>query len=262
MYVKLGFSVAAHLDSEIMIMDEVLAVGDMKFQQKCLNTMGDAANNQKRTILYVSHNMATIRNLCSRCIVLSKGKIVFDGDVDEAIAIYMENAEISDTFLDFRKIERTNQENGLIMFNSFKIPDRETPQYKYGEKMNFKVSIKSFIDAKNISIRLTLFYMDNTPISTIYTKGIIDIKKDEEKEIELCADISSLAPGKYYADIILWEFNDSAAHIRYDSIKGMIKFIVTADTSFNHGFEWGHRVWGHVVLPEIEIKSEGEIFEE
>ncbi|MEE3454502.1 MAG: ABC transporter ATP-binding protein, partial [Succiniclasticum sp.] len=77
MYVKLAFAVAAHLDSEIMIMDEVLAVGDAKFQQKCLGKMGDAASNQGRTVLYVSHNMSTIRQLCSRCIVLSHGQKVF-----------------------------------------------------------------------------------------------------------------------------------------------------------------------------------------
>ena len=80
MFVKLAFSVAAHLDSEILIMDEVLAVGDMKFQQKCLGKMGDVAEKEGRTILYVSHNMNTIRQLCNRCIVLEKGRVIFDGD--------------------------------------------------------------------------------------------------------------------------------------------------------------------------------------
>ena len=68
MFVKLAFSVAAHLDSEIMIMDEVLAVGDMSFQKKCLDKMREVADTEGRTILYVSHNMNTIRRLCDRCI--------------------------------------------------------------------------------------------------------------------------------------------------------------------------------------------------
>ena len=75
MYVKLAFSVAAHLDSEIMIMDEVLAVGDMAFQKKCLDKMREAADKEGRTVLYVSHNMNTIRQLCDRCIVLEHGRI-------------------------------------------------------------------------------------------------------------------------------------------------------------------------------------------
>ncbi|MCI5575190.1 MAG: ABC transporter ATP-binding protein, partial [Clostridiales bacterium] len=81
MYVKLAFAVAAHLDSDILVMDEVLAVGDMKFQQKCLGKMDDVSKNEGRTVLYVSHNMNTIRQLCTRCIVLDHGKVVFDGDV-------------------------------------------------------------------------------------------------------------------------------------------------------------------------------------
>ena len=89
MYVKLGFAVAAHLDSEIMIMDEVLAVGDMAFQHKCLDRMKAAAKQEGKTVLYVSHNMNTIRRLCDRCIVLDNGRLVFDGDVDKATAIYL-----------------------------------------------------------------------------------------------------------------------------------------------------------------------------
>ncbi|MBR0537868.1 MAG: ABC transporter ATP-binding protein, partial [Clostridia bacterium] len=92
MHVKLGFAVASHLDSEIMIMDEVLAVGDMAFQKKCIDRMRLAAEDEGRTILYVSHNMQTIRQLCSRCIVMEHGKIVFDGDPDKAIEIYMPKA--------------------------------------------------------------------------------------------------------------------------------------------------------------------------
>ena len=88
MYVKLAFAVSAHLDSEIMIMDEVLAVGDMAFQKKCLNKMRDAAKKEGRTVLYVSHNMNTIRQLCDRCVVLDKGKIIFEGDVETAIEMY------------------------------------------------------------------------------------------------------------------------------------------------------------------------------
>ena len=79
MFVKLAFAVAAHLDSEIMVMDEVLAVGDMKFQQKCLGKMSDVAGQEGRTVLYVSHNMSTIRQLCTRCVVLDQGRVIFDG---------------------------------------------------------------------------------------------------------------------------------------------------------------------------------------
>ena len=106
MYVKLAFAVAAHLDSEILVMDEVLAVGDMKFQQKCLGKMSDVSKGEGRTVLYVSHNMNTIRQLCNRCIVLDHGKLIFDGDVEEAINIYMSNSMNKETFVDLHETKR------------------------------------------------------------------------------------------------------------------------------------------------------------
>ena len=85
MYVKLAFSVAAHLDSEIMIMDEVLAVGDISFQQKCLEKMREVSLSNNRTVLYVSHNMNTVRHLCERVIVLDRGVVIYDGNVEDGI---------------------------------------------------------------------------------------------------------------------------------------------------------------------------------
>ena len=89
MYVKLAFSVAAHLNSDIMIMDEVLAVGDVEFQKKCLGRMSEASVNENRTVLYVSHNISTIRSLCQMSLVLDHGKLSFLGDVESRINRYL-----------------------------------------------------------------------------------------------------------------------------------------------------------------------------
>jgi len=90
MKVKLGFAVAAHLTCEIMIMDEVLAVGDAAFRKKSLKKLREAARDDGRTVLYVSHNMDTVRELCDRCIVLDHGRIVHNGDTEAAVALYLE----------------------------------------------------------------------------------------------------------------------------------------------------------------------------
>jgi lipopolysaccharide transport system ATP-binding protein len=88
MFLRLAFAVAAHLDPEILVVDEVLAVGDAAFQQKCLNKMGDVAK-AGRTVLFVSHNMPAIKHLCQRAIVLSSGSVVFDGGANEAVGVYL-----------------------------------------------------------------------------------------------------------------------------------------------------------------------------
>ena len=87
MKVRLAFAVAAHLDPEILIIDEVLAVGDLAFQEKCLSKMDDVSASG-RTILFVSHNMAAVEGLCDRCLLLEGGRVVFDGDVPTAVARY------------------------------------------------------------------------------------------------------------------------------------------------------------------------------
>jgi lipopolysaccharide transport system ATP-binding protein len=88
MYVRLAFAVAAHLDPEILLVDEVLAVGDAAFQKKCLGKMGEVAG-EGRTVLFVSHNMAAIQGLCSRGILLDSGQVVFEGDVSKAVYEYL-----------------------------------------------------------------------------------------------------------------------------------------------------------------------------
>ncbi|MBH8561061.1 ATP-binding cassette domain-containing protein [Nostoc sp. CENA67] len=89
MYVRLAFAVAAHLEPEILIVDEVLAVGDSAFQKKCLGKMGDVSAKEGRTVLFVSHSMQAIAQLTKRCILLSKGNIEFDGDTAKAVQLYI-----------------------------------------------------------------------------------------------------------------------------------------------------------------------------
>jgi lipopolysaccharide transport system ATP-binding protein len=89
MIVRLAFAVAAHLEPEILIIDEVLAVGDAEFQRKCLGKMNEVATVDARTVLFVSHNMAAVENLCTRCIVLEKGRVIFEGPTHDAVSVYL-----------------------------------------------------------------------------------------------------------------------------------------------------------------------------
>ena len=103
MYVRLAFAVAAHLEPDILIVDEVLAVGDAQFQKKCLGKMGEVASRQGRTVLFVSHQMSMISSLCERAILLHDGGVVFDGRAGEAIAQYYSGSANLPYDLDFTK---------------------------------------------------------------------------------------------------------------------------------------------------------------
>jgi len=152
MYVKLAFSVAAHLDSEIMIMDEVLAVGDMAFQKKCLDKMRDAAKEEGRTVLYVSHNMNTIRQLCDRCVVLDKGKVIFEGDVESAIDVYMQNKMVeAKVDYEYSKLSvRPKHVREDVRITHLKLIDKEFPSYELKEPVWFNMRIKARKAFKNL----------------------------------------------------------------------------------------------------------------
>ena len=148
MFVKLAFSVAAHLDSEIMIMDEVLAVGDMAFQKKCLDKMREVAQKENRTVLYVSHNMNTIRRLCDRCIVLDQGKVIYDGEVEGAIAVYMDHAVgENETDMDLAEKQRAArilnlQRNQGLFMEHLTMKGKITPVFAREETLDLRIRVR------------------------------------------------------------------------------------------------------------------------
>lgn len=159
MYVRLAFSVAAHLEPEILIVDEVLAVGDAQFQKKCLGKMDEVGRNG-RTVLFVSHNMAAIRQLCSRCILLDKGKVLSDGATDATLQRYNQLAR--DIQIDDKTglgDERFRRGNGVIRFTSIDITNAngETcTSFKMGEKILFKMAYKVFNEMNGLKVYIAL----------------------------------------------------------------------------------------------------------
>lgn len=254
MFVKLAFSVAAHLDSEILIMDEVLAVGDMKFQEKCLGKMGDLSGNDGRTILYVSHNMNTIRQLCNRCIVLEKGKVIFDGDTEEAIAVYMNSTKSPELFNSCKDIERDYGEikvDEKIFINSVEILDKEIPRYTKREKLKVNINYDSKEDIPNLCLRSPLFFADKSIVGMATSKPIIDCKKGNNNQI-VEYDISCLAPGKYIMRLAMISVNEFGTFINHDIVDAF-SFEVYAEEGEMNNITWEHRYWGHISFDEIKV---------
>lgn len=253
MYVKLAFAVAAHLDSEIMVMDEVLAVGDMKFQQKCLGKMGDAAGSEGRTVLYVSHNMNTIRQLCTRCIVLDHGKIVFDGDTEEAIGVYMEkNSEMS---IDNDCSEpRTSKDIDLRLHIDRVIFDNKTdmPVYKQGEKIAFRIRYSAQAETDNIAFRIVLQTPDKTRVGLATTPPCIHAVKGTN-EITLGMEPGCLAPGKYNCSMVIYSVNEYGTERVHDRIEIACTFEKVLDTDEINRMTWNSTWWGHMMFPEMDI---------
>ncbi|MFQ7133929.1 MAG: polysaccharide ABC transporter ATP-binding protein [Oscillospiraceae bacterium] len=263
MYVKLAFSVAAHLDSEIMIMDEVLAVGDMAFQKKCLDKMRDAANKQGRTVLYVSHNMNTIRQLCDRCIVLDKGKIVFDGDVEEAIEVYIgESSSTSSQYL-YSAQDHTDKGSKSLTVKSLIMPHKGSSQIQPGEIVEILLKCEVRIPISNVKFRFEIQYADGTVVGTVMSGNDVDFPEAGICGVQLLFDTTHLVPGRYKADLVAYSTDDLGNDIYID---GIIPAMFFSICSYDDIADWPHKYWGHVRLhsmnisrnyPENQIISEG-----
>ena len=249
MYVKLAFSVAAHLDSEIMIMDEVLAVGDMAFQKKCLTKMTDAANKEGRTVLYVSHNMNTIRQLCDRCIVLDKGKVVFDGDVEEAINHYLGTVSLRDPVIDFTKIPRLKWlTNTKIRTLSAEYINKNSISFLQGEKLKLQIKWVNEDDVEGISLRTEILGAGRAPIATGFLNNFYTGKKGDIEVVNIEIDISMFAPGHYATNYVFFKKYDNGGSMNCDCVHGLnFELIEDAD------LVWDGRSWGAIELPEIKI---------
>ena len=247
MYVKLAFSVASHLDSEIMIMDEVLAVGDVNFQQKCLKKMRDIAKVEGRTVLYVSHNMSTIKTLCDRCIVLDKGEVVYVGDVDEAINVYSKNEKIKPLLeYDYTNVKRNHEITNLFVMKKAKL---EKTVVDIEEPFVFSLDIETKNKCDNLLIRFVVFGINGAVIGTTYSK-MFSVNNGENK-LKFSFPTEGLVPGTYMVDLILCGF-DGKIQLRHDIINTAFNFSIN-ESKILYNMKWIKGGWGSVKFKEMIV---------
>ena len=252
MYVKLAFSVAAHLDSEIMVMDEVLAVGDMKFQKKCLSRMSDAANKEGRTVLYVSHNMHTIRQLCERCIVLEKGKVIFNGEVESGISLYLGNNSGNQIFYTYEKYDRERIADQKMIIQSLQILGLKEPII-HNSKIEIKINVYSKEQYHNVAFRCIIFSSDNEPIGMSCTLPCLEIYCGMN-EVNLQLDLAGLERGNYKARIVFYEVDEYGNEVVHDVIHDAFSFTVDNKSIENSTLKlWKTNAWGYINFPDINV---------
>ena len=257
MYVKLAFSVAAHLDSEIMIMDEVLAVGDMQFSKKCLDKMSELARTEGRTILYVSHNMNTIRQLCDRCIVLERGHIVFDGNVEEAISVYMggvqDNLAVEYVYDDKHRIREGASE--AVKIQSLSVLGKTENRFQPNEKAGLRLVCRGMEAVEDLRFRFEIQYSDGTLAGTMLTDQGVTLKKDQDNAFEMDFDVSHLAPGRYRADLVAFVHDRFGEELYLDGVYPAMVFEIDDRVEGENELLWNHRYWGHIRLHDARTKT-------
>lgn len=205
MYVRLAFAVAAHLESEILIVDEVLAVGDAEFQKKCLGKMQDITKGEGRTILFVSHNLAAVENFCEKSIFIEKGKLKMIGNTNNIIQEYHKSIAKSGDFLLSELTDRRGNRNLKFLDfrfnqNNINIENKIESLANLTITLNFELNKNIKIDELQIAIG----------INDMYDQRIADLIKDVTKNEYCSNDFNtitfeienfSLAPGNYNCNL-------------------------------------------------------------
>lgn len=202
MTVRLGFAVAAHLEPDILIVDEVLAVGDAEFQQKCIGKMQDVAS-QGRTVFFVSHNMAAVERLCSRALILDAGRVAMDGTPAECIARYLDDAQSS------ARAAYKDQSNGEVLLNAFELicgGKAAAEVFLDGGELAFDISLESRRDLRHFAVHIGLYTHWGVLVCLCRSDAAADMPLSAGRHRLRCSLGSiPLAAGSYYCHIALLE---------------------------------------------------------
>jgi lipopolysaccharide transport system ATP-binding protein len=254
MYVRLAFSVAAHLEPEILIVDEVLAVGDTAFQKKCLGKMEEVSRTQGRTVLFVSHNMSAVLQLTTRAIVLDKGGVIFNGPTEKGVEQYA-GAMGSDStvFFPVEKLARKFRGTGTMRLISFRF-DRPVPIFSPDEEFQFMAKVRANEPTPRVRFSMTIFTPEGAPVGTCFSAERPGLRRGEEMEFEISLPRPRLAPGHYCCGVSVGKGDHRTGMVDFDTVLDTMMFEVRAEEGDGGTVAEWSRGWGPVVLPDLKCR--------
>lgn len=214
--------------------------------------MREAAKQDGRTVLYVSHNMNTIRQLCDRCIVLDKGKVVFEGDVEEAISVYMGDYLVDSYNMDLSGIKRLDfikRDDVRLVFAEYL--DKKNIIFEKGESLLLRLRWRNNRKIENIGFRFVVYTGDGTHLCAAFKYNFYSGAPNCMVEADLKVDVSNLAPGRYQSNYVFFYVNEYGGTEDVDQLRGL-DFIID-DSTIMGKLPWRTDAWGHLELPEPKI---------
>lgn len=245
MYVRLAFAVAAHLEPEILVVDEVLAVGDATFQKKCLGKMGDVSSKEGRTVLFVSHNVSSIQRLCTRALLLEQGSVRLDGDVATAVEQYLAVTDKStnDSQFNLLNYPRTYRRYTDILFRKCLILDslgNISSNLRLGEPFTVHLEIISQSYYDDLSLIVGINSATQTRISTVISSDfgrLFKAKPGFPLRVNVSFDELVLCPGSYSLSIAVRTGQSPLDNVKFISTF-KVSLLTHGDTP-PHTKSWG-----------------------
>jgi lipopolysaccharide transport system ATP-binding protein len=252
MYVRLAFAVAAHLEPEIMIIDEVLAVGDIKFQEKCLGKMREVARHG-RTVLFVSHNMSAILQLTRRAVVLSKGIVTFIGASAQAAEKYMGSERAQITAYDVRTERRAQPGTYDVKILSLRF-DRPSPQFDFLEPISYIIRVRAERTVDTIRAAMMIFAKNGFPVGSAHSLEIPGLVQGEERELAVTLPSPRLAPGSYFCGVSVGIGTHRTKFVNYDVVLDTLYFDVQPEVTKSGIIAGPAPEWGPISFPDMSIE--------
>jgi lipopolysaccharide transport system ATP-binding protein len=244
MYVRLAFAVAAHLDPEILVVDEVLAVGDAQFQRKCLGKMQDVSTEQGRTVLFVSHNMTTVLNLCSRGIWLQGGHVQGDSSSQEIVQAYMQSGLAQGSMNINGRLDRKG--DGTVRIQEIKIKSFDSDEIiRSSSKLEVQITYSSSYPVSNPKILTSFNDVTGVGIYGLDSEAAGGLPEvlPSHGTIICCTESINLTPSRYFINIAFF-----GSHGMSDYVTEAAFFDVEADDFFGTGKSLSHD-WVLGLLP-------------
>jgi lipopolysaccharide transport system ATP-binding protein len=252
MYVRLAFAVAAHLEPEILVIDEVLAVGDAQFQAKCLGKMEEVAQGGGRTVLFVSHNLAAVSQLCTRVIVLDRGRVVCDGSTTEGISFYTGMGPSDQNVVDLKPLRRPQPVQGAVKLVSIRLSGesgkRDAWTLDYGDDLAVEVTVDSTGEVTEFEPGLALHSAKGFEVASwtgAVNGGRLPLKAGPQV-MKLRLKHLRLVPGSYSLAIGMRSWRGFE-----DYLPEVVRFeVVRSSASASHGAD----TFGGCIVPEAHCE--------
>ena len=255
MYVRLAFAIAAHLEPEILIVDEVLAVGDQQFQRKCLGKIQDVSRRQGRTVLVVSHTMPVMLQLAQSCVVLDSGSVAYFGPAAKAVEVYLGGGNTAaGTVFEVGNTPRKLAGTLAAMILSLRFP-RSVPIFSADEDFRFVMRIKGIRKIVDGRVSMTIFTNEGTPVGSCFSPAGLFAEAGEEIEVTVVLTSPRLAPGAYYCGIAIGKGTHKSGHTDFDIVLETLNFEVSAAPGDDAPISYWCHQWGRIVFHDLALEE-------
>ena len=250
MTVRLGFAIAAHLDPEILVVDEVLAVGDAEFQKKAIGKMKDVSSGDGRTVLFVSHNMNSVKALCTRGVVLKNGMIDFSGGINDSILHYINVYGNEERPISVKITDSMRDKNRSMSVRFISISHKKkSEKYATDENIVLNITIEADREVEQCRINCTIYTDDEVPICNNSSNQHFNIKKGQVLNLEYELINPGLALGKYLMSFSVGMGNAKTGETNFDVIRNVLSIDIFKPHLLSDDvyMKWD-RSWGQIVM--------------